>query len=289
MTQFLSRIRTYRLMVYYMAALLAMGMVLAGLGIIRYRLSDMAFSASVILATCLVINWIFARSFRANSNPESVLITGLILVLIITPFAPGDFTRLGAAMFASSWAVASKFMLATGKRQVFNPAALGVALAAIVLHQSASWWVGDSYLLLPLVAAGGILILQRLAYADLLLGFGAVVLGLAVSGSDWSKAASSISLMLFHSSFFFFAFVMLTEPRTAPLGRWRRMAFGALTGLLYSPLAHLGSFYFTPEVALLAGNVFTLLSKRKSIDRWLTGWRPRAHLAQTEPASHPTP
>ena len=59
--------------------------------------------------------------------------------------------------------------------------------------------------------------------------------------------------------FLFFAFVMLTEPRTTPLGRPRRIAYAALVGVLFAPEIHFGAFYFTPELALMAGNIFALL------------------------------
>jgi len=78
-----------------------------------------------------------------------------------------------------------------------------------------------------------------------------------------------------HSMFFFFAFVMLTEPRTAPQGQARRMIFAALTGVLFAPEVHWGTFYFTPELALLAGNLFTVLASPR---RWAAR-RPALKLA----------
>jgi ferredoxin-NADP reductase len=38
--------------------------------------------------------------------------------------------------------------------------------------------------------------------------------------------------------------------------RWRRLAYGAVVGLLFAPTVHVGSFYFTPELALVIGNLF---------------------------------
>ena len=43
---------------------------------------------------------------------------------------------------------------------------------------------------------------------------------------------------------------------TAPTTRWPRLIFAALVGFLFAPNVHIGSFYFTPEVALVVGNVF---------------------------------
>lgn len=270
----LRRVLTYRLMLYYLAALLGLCLALGAAGLIGVSPIDLSFSALVIGVTCWAVNQLFARSFGAVSHTDSVLITALILTLIISPFAPGDGAAIGFAVFASAWAVASKYLLATRKRHLFNPAALGAAIAGVALHRSVSWWVGDYAILLPLIVAGGAVILDRLRYFDLLASFAVTVLGISLVDGGWDQLASSASQILLHSMFGFFAFVMLTEPRTAPLGRWRHIAFGALVGLLFSPSVHLGGYYFTPEMALLVGNAFTFLANRRRLERWMTAFRP---------------
>ena len=78
----------------------------------------------------------------------------------------------------------------------------------------------------------------------------------------------SVSDIVLHSMFFFFAFVMLTEPRTAPIGRVNRLAYGALVGVLFAPEVHVGGWYSTPEMALLIGNLFaafTYLQRRRAV------------------------
>ena len=272
MQTFLRRILTYRLMLYFMATLLAASLALCAAGTIHFRVLDLAFSAAVIAAACWCINTLFARSFGATSHTDSVLITALILTFMISPFAPGDFAGIGFAIFASAWAMASKYLLATAKRHIFNPAALGAALAGLALHRTVSWWVGDYAVLLPVIVIGGALMLQRLRYFDLLASFAVTVLGLSLIHGGWAQMADTMSQTVLHSMFCFFAFVMLTEPRTAPLGRWRHIALGVLVGILYSPVGHLGSYYFTPEVALLVGNIFTFVSNRRRMERWTAAW-----------------
>src|SRR5262249_43817561 len=58
------------------------------------------------------------------------------------------------------------------------------------------------------------------------------------------------------SPLLFFAFVMLTEPLTSPGRRLPRLAFAAIVGFLFAPNVHIGGFFFTPELALLTGNLF---------------------------------
>lgn len=264
MRDLLARITISRLTLYFLAFLAFLALLLSATNLLPYSPADMAFSALVILAASWVANAVFARTFAARSNPESVLITALILALIITPFGPRDATAIGFAIFASIWAMASKYMLPPGGRHVFNPAAFGVALAAATLGTEVSWWIGGGLYLLPALLLGGALIVYKMRCYDLVLGFAAAALVTVAftAGQDVRTALEQVAL---HSMFLFFAFVMLTEPRTAPLGRPRRIAYAALIGVLFAPEIHFGTFYFTPELALLAGNIFALLASPR---RW---------------------
>ena len=92
--------------------------------------------------------------------------------------------------------------------------------------------------------------------------FCALVMVALTAGQDMRSALEQVAL---HSMFLFFAFVMLTEPRTTPLGPPRRIAYAVLVGVLFAPEVHFGTFYFTPELALLAGNVFAFVASPR---RW---------------------
>ena len=265
------RILTYRLTLYYLAAIMLAALALSVLGIVHQPASNLVFSTLVALLACLGVNWAFARVFCAESNWESACISALIIALIITPAAPDDPAATGFLILVSAWAMASKYMIATGKRHLFNPAAFGAALVGIGLHRTVSWWVGENVVLLPVIVLGGALILTRLRYYEMLASYAVVVLGLSVAHGNLSSVtgvAHALSMMGIHSMFCFFGLVMLTEPRTAPLGRWRQISYGAFVGLLFSPFTHVGSYYFTPEVAILCGNLFTFFSNRRRVRRW---------------------
>ena len=266
------RVLTYRLTLYYLAAIVLAALVLSAVGIVHQPAMNLAFSTMAALSASLSVNWAFARVFGAKSNWESVCITALIIALIITPPAPGDLAAVGFLVLVSAWAMASKYMLAAGKRHLFNPAAFGAALMGIGFHRTVSWWVGDNAVLLPQLLLGGALILTRLRYYEMLAAYASVVLSISIAHSDLSSLAGvahSISVMGIHSMFGFFGLVMLTEPRTAPLGRWRQIAYGALVGLLFSPFTHVGGYYFTPEVAILCGNLFAFLANKRRLRRWV--------------------
>ncbi|AZO41816.1 hypothetical protein EJ076_12365 [Mesorhizobium sp. M7D.F.Ca.US.005.01.1.1] len=254
--RFLDRLTMYRLVLYYLITLVSAAFVLGFAKLVPHDPIALAFTTALALATCWLTNKVFAHVFAVPANNESVYITVLILALILDPVATTDIKGIAAVAFASVWAISSKFILAIGRKHLFNPAALGVALSALLLDQPATWWVGGNLPLLPLVLFGGMLIVRKLRRLDLVSTFVVVALATILATSDPSQYWTALTETLGSSPLLFFAFVMLTEPLTAPTMRWPRIAFAAIVGFLFAPNIHIGSFYFTPELALLAGNLF---------------------------------
>jgi ferredoxin-NADP reductase len=261
----LNTITMYRLVLYELIFLLAAAGVLGFFGIMPYTPAYLAFSTAFIVAVSWIVNKIFAFVFEAPTNPESTYITALILVLLIAP--PGslfDMSYLPLAAWAAALAMASKYILAWRKKHIFNPAALAVAVTAFALNQSASWWVGTP-VLLPFVLAGGFLVTRKIQRFDLVIAYvvGAVVSIVGFDIAQGGNILTGLSQTLFYSPLFFFATVMLTEPLTTPPTRLLRIPYGALVGFLFSPALHLGDVYSTPELALIAGNIFSFLASPK--------------------------
>ncbi len=192
----LNRITMYRLVLYYLIFLLAAAALLSAGGILKYDVFALLFSVAFLLAVCLIVNWVFARTFGVAANVESVYISALILALIITPIQSlNDLWFLG---WAAVLAMASKYILAISRKHLFNPVALAVALTYYTLNQSASWWVGNAPLL-PFVLIGGFLVVRKIGRSDLVLSFlvttTVVSLALAVlSGGDWLGTMQNVLL-----------------------------------------------------------------------------------------------
>jgi len=252
---FLNKITMYRLVLWYLIVLLALATLGSLFGLLPFNPANLVFSALLALTVCWSTNVLFARVFAAEPNVESVYITGLILALIITPIDPTNIAGIGFLIFASVWAMASKYIFAIGRKHIFNPAAFGVALSALVLSKSATWWVSGT-VLLPFIIIGGLLIVRKIRREDLVASFSLGAIATILATAPTSNLTTPILQTLLHSSFFFLAFVMLTEPLTMPPSRWLRVAYGGLVGLLFAPNVHLGPLYFSPELALLFGNVF---------------------------------
>ena len=255
----------YRLVLYYLLGLLVSAGVLGYLGLIPYNPLALILSTIYIGFSCWLTNLIFSRVWKVPTNIESLYITALILVFIITPlksFSDPSFYIL--AGWASIIAMASKYILAIRKKHIFNPAAIAVVITAFVLGQSASWWIGTAWMFIP-VLVGGLLLTRKLIRTDLVVSFLIVSILLVIffHFSDLTSIWIAGERFLLSSPAFFFAFLMLTEPLTTPPTKVLRIIYGAMVGLLFVPAVHIGSFYFTPELALIIGNIFVYIVSPK--------------------------
>ena len=259
----INRITLYRLVLYYLIFLLGAALVLSLGGALPYDPFALLFSIGFLVGVCGITNTIFARAFGVPANRESVYISALILALIITPI--GSYHDLWFLGWSGVWAMASKYMLAIKRKHLFNPAAFAVALTALTIDQTASWWVGTT-LMLPFVLVGGLLIARKIRRFDLIASFFLAVLATVVLASLLSQESIVTGLRntLLYSPLLFFAFTILTEPLTAPPTRGRQIVYGALVGLLFTPQFHIGKLYISPEIAILIGNVFAYLVSPKA-------------------------
>ncbi len=253
---FLNNITMYRLVLYYLLVLLVWAAVLSLLGIFSFNIFSLSFSTVFILGTCWVTNKIFAYVFKAPTNLESIYITALILSLIITPIS--NIHNLPFMFWASIWAAASKFIFANNKKHLFNPAAMGVFLTGLGIAGAASWWVGTAWMM-PVILIGGILVVKKIKRWDLVLTFLAVSTCtiIVLSYTNNNQLGPLAGKIFLDSPILFFAFIMLTEPLTTPSDKAYQMIYGAITGFLFTPQLHFGTFTTTPEIALILGNIFS--------------------------------
>ncbi len=255
----------YKLVLYYLIALVLAAAGLGFFGVLSYSPFAIIFSAIFITTICLGVNYVFAWAFNAPKNAESAYITALILALIIAPLAsPNDWQFFSLAIWASVLAMATKYILAIRKKHVFNPAAIALVITALFLNQSANWWIGTAAMA-PFVLAGGLLVGRKLIRFDLILSFAAAaaITVLSFHLSNFSDFTESAWRLFVNAPLLFFAFVMLTEPLTTPPTRALRIAYGLLVGFLFAPSIHLGPIFSTPELALVVGNIFSYLVSPK--------------------------
>ena len=246
----------YRLVLYYVAGLLVIAFAFGFVNLAPIDPTALAFSVVLITALCWATNSVFSVIFRVPPNTESIYITAFILALIMPPVVATDKAGLAGLFLASFVAIASKYLLAIGRKHVFNPVAIGVVASAYILDQPATWWVGGNVYLLPFVIAGGLLVVRKVQRFDMLAIFVLVNVAVTLALLPMSEFATTLRETFLSSPLLFAGFAMLTEPLTAPQGKTTRLIFGAIVGALSSAAVHVEDFYLTPELAFLAGNAF---------------------------------
>lgn len=253
-------ITMYRLMLYFMIALLAAAAGLSALGVLPYSAWNIFWQTALFVAICWAANTLIARLLKIRPNIESSLITGLILAAIMGPLVwPRD---IGVVAVAAIAAMASKYIFVWRRSHIFNPAAFGAVVSALAIGHPASWWAGGQELL-PVIVVGGVILMQKIRRWHLIVSFLTTYIGLMtldtvlIQGGSVGDVIGLIQQLSFSSLLFFFAFVMLIEPLTAPQTNFRRVWFGAGVGLaLFSLQRFVPSIPYSLELSLLAGNVF---------------------------------
>ena len=176
----------YRLVLYSLVALALIALVLSSFGVIVSPTPLELLASFVVLA--LVISAVDAGVQRLLHLPwriESSLVTALIMLFVMRPgVEPAALVGLALAGILAS---ASKYLIAWRGRHILNPAAFGAAVVSVIgsfgafewLGTSASWWVGNGALAIP-VAVLGLAVLWRTEKVRVVLVFLLIAIGTAV-------------------------------------------------------------------------------------------------------------
>jgi ferredoxin-NADP reductase/Na+-translocating ferredoxin:NAD+ oxidoreductase RnfD subunit len=253
--RFNDKLTSYRLVLYFL--LLLVGWALAGsfFSQVPYNWHQILVSGAWLVGICWLANKLISRFLDIPANKESDLITGLILALILTP--PKDVTDFAALGGAAIAAIASKYIITLNRSHIFNPAATGAFIAGEVFHKYPSWWVGTKFMT-PIVVIGGLLILRKMKRFTMVLIFLAMFMLYLIYGTSSGSNLHFLWLELISTQVLFFAVIMLTEPLTSPTMLSRYIPYAILVGILYTAT----KLKFSPEEALLAGNLFTFIFAR---------------------------
>ncbi|MDE1823159.1 MAG: RnfABCDGE type electron transport complex subunit D [Candidatus Micrarchaeota archaeon] len=187
--------------------------------------------------------------------PFSGIITGLIIGSVAPINAP-----LLVVIAASLIAVLSKFFIKAKHSNVFNPAAFGLLIALSFFGIGDEWWAATSYNLHGFVLSATPLLAiaaykaRRLAAS---LSFAAVSIAIYLVSSHSGISSVSIDTLLFSVNYYF-AFVMLADPKTSPHGRAMQVIYGVSVAMLYAMLAVYAAPY-PAFIALLTGNLLYAL------------------------------
>jgi ferredoxin-NADP reductase len=262
----------YRLVLYCLVALFIETMLLSLTGVISQQPLAILLSALVLVAFSYS-NLVIARIARVKPQAESALITALLLLFIFEPVNPSAATAvLGYTGLAVAVVIAnlSKYLLAVRGRHVFNPAALGAFVVALIpaFGDFAAWWLASAWLL-PVTVILGFAVLyrtRRLAMAAVFVVAVFAFTVIAYRGAGYELGTLLGLPFLSFSTIFFVAF-MLSEPLTLPPRRWQQLAEALIVAVIFSfPFSIAGFSTTTPQFALLVGNLLAfLVGQRRGI------------------------
>lgn len=237
----LDKTTMYRLVLYFL-------MLLAVFGFFLQPPIYFALSLVFLIAVSWLTNYIFSKVFVAPTNLESVYISALILSLIIPPAQnlPGFVFLFWAAILTQ----VSKYILAIGKKHIFNPVGIAVVISGLVLNKYATWWIADPWTF-PIVLIGGLLVVHKLRRFKMIISFFLTSIFIIFINGNSVKGFITSSPLLF------FAFIMFTEPLTSPVYKQWQIVYGIMVGILFNLRG------FSPEMALIIGNIFAYFVSSK--------------------------
>ena len=258
------RVTMYRLVTLLLAITAVAAILLSLIGSVAFPPEALIASLAAALLGTVGANVVVSLALRTRPHTESSIITGLLVFFLMYPSAaPAD---LGTTALAGALATLTKYVLAWRGRHIFNPAAAGVALVAVLQLGSAVWWVATGALL-PFVAAGAFLVLYRTRRMPMALVFVIVAVGaLTFRLASGQGVLDALTTAFTSYPVIFFAGFMLSEPLTLPPRRWQQLALAVIVGVLFPIPFVFGPVFLSFEFALLVGNLLAFaVGQRRGI------------------------
>lgn len=268
------QVSMYRLTTIALAAVLAMGLLLAFVDVIGVDPYGLLATLAVVLVATLGANEAAARLARVVPHRESSVITALIITCLVPPTV-ATLDLVGAAV-AGIVAALSKYLIVWRGRHIVNPAATGVLVAGLMQLTVGIWWIATPAML-PVVAIGALLLLDRTRRLDIgviLVVVTVAIIGTRIAGTGPSALDAYGSVLLLFPVVFLAGY-MLSEPLTLPPRRWQQWLVALVTAVLFSIPFQFGPLYTSPELALVAANIVGFaVSRRRGFSLRLVGSRP---------------
>jgi len=214
----------------------------------------------------LVLYWFYSLVTSKKKDVWNVVITSLIIFLILH-YGTG-LTDVLYPMSATFIAITMKFFIEFKRSPIINPAVAGLLLTATIAtllpnvnEAFISWWGASfkGWLSLLIIAPWVIFGVHKWRKMPTLISFLVVHMLLLVfrgEGIDFVKYTFT------DSTIYFFAAIMLIEPKTSPIRSQDQVYYGIVAALLYNILAGYSAPLF--ELFAIAGaNLTALVLKPK--------------------------
>ena len=247
---------------FALTTLLVLACVASIYGGISFSLLSLLSGAALFVLVCLATNYVFGYVFNVKTQPQSAVISGLILSFIFTP--PSDAKDYMLIVMVATIAMASKYLLAWRGRHIFNPVAISAVIISLTGLGAASWWVATPALLIPVVLFGTFTLYRthriQMGYIYVLV---AITVSLIVTAMQGSISETTLWMVVASYPILFLAFFMLSEPLTQAPRNWQRNSIAIGVAVIASSQFFVGTILITPELALVIGNVVAFLFGQK--------------------------
>src|SRR5581483_3708485 len=259
---FLDNITMYGLLLYGLLILAVISIVLSLFGLVVFSPLSLIGALLPLILVAGLVNYLLGWVFKVPLNQESSHISALILFFALTPLL--DLHSFYLLVLAATLAMVSKYLLNTGGRHLFNPAAISLVILDISGLGGTAWWISVPVLVIPVIILG-FLVVKKIRKFHLFNAFALTSL-IVFLITRWSGGSllSNLEQAILYSPLIFFGSIMVTEPLTMPPTKISRIIYGIIIGLLFSLSYRLGPIYSTPELALIIGNVFSYFVSFKS-------------------------
>ncbi len=222
--------------------------------------SQLTLHLTATLGFSLVLFALYSTFFPSkHKNVWDTVITGLILFLIL--HYGSTWADLVFPLTATFLAITIKFFVEYKGSPVVNPAAAALLLSALILafipgleHPFVSWWGASFHGVYSLVLIGLWVVIGVPSWHrwTAVLSFLVVyALGLLIRG----QGLESVQFVFTDSMLYFYATIMLMEPKTSPFRTGHQVAYGTFA----AALTHLLMFFVAPYpelFGLVGANLF---------------------------------
>lgn len=228
--------------IFYLGTFLTLGTFVLGWDLSPVKLT-------VVLTTCLLVQGTFILLGKAHrSSWMSALITALGLCLLF------NANSVYVLIFASTLAIASKFLFKLKGKHLFNPANIGIIGTLLLTNDgwiSPGQW-GSSIIFLFILGVLGSVVLFKVGRLDTTLTFLLAFIVLEYSRTVLYLGWSSDVMLhkLSSGSFVLFAFFMITDPKTSPDHPRARVIWAIGIALLAFVLSNWAYIHTAPIWAL---------------------------------------
>lgn len=226
-----------------------------------------AAAAEVVAAmtAALAVDVVLGRWRGRTWAPSGALLTGLIVAMVISPHVPWYVAALPAAV-----GIVARYAIRSGTANVFNPAALGLVVAPLIVGGGQSWWgsLPDEGLVgiagLALLGAGGVFVasyVNKLPLVVAFLGTYFALFTLAAFLGDPGRVSEVFRTPDLNAAIFFACF-MLDDPPTCPVRYFDQVVFAILVAAAAFAMFVLAGVVYYLSAALLLGNLWEALRRR---------------------------